>query len=795
VAQRMASPEAVPRAAGAKSPPWFGAADAAVGDAVRALTVADGASSARFYAQAITLFALAALVFYRLFPKFLMQNVDGVNLYFVVDKLLVWRSSPWETSTLTPLESMTSTLWFPLNPLFIPPFWSFAVSDNPTLRVYLLAVFAAVSIFASSLFFYRAIGFRRPFALAAAWIAAVLVMLQDTNLFQGINNVQVMAWAYVCLGLLVYVGRDRSRRGLVPLVLFQAAFLAYVFGDPVWHLTTLPVFGLVALALVIGAATTRERLLKVGCVALAFVVQAGLRTYESLFFILADTTRAVLPREYGSVTRSASSAGHVFRGDTVELALGLLLIIGLAVGHVHHLSERPRLARVVMAAALAFYVLVAAAGLAYIYYPRSPAFRVGYIMEMAYPLAALFVAGAVRRLYLTVRWAGGTRAVLSGLGGWGPPAAGLVCLAAYAAWHLRQSPATGGRFVQILLTAVGVFLLARLGWVRTATAVAAALMVVVLQQHVDGSYGTRGGDPQFDGAKRMGLTGGPVVQRMMAETGIQPGAPFRGYVEDLYQRYSDFPQLGDEFTQHWLVNWNRYGSGQTLFSWSLFGIPTISEYDPFIRPLYYALFSRLLNSQIDRQLDNYLGATQANEKILSLMGVRFIVTDRQDLEGIHQIMDEGKVRVLETAHPNLASYSPTRTLRATTVVETLRLLQSDAFDPEQQVVLNDATSVPPLVAAAPAELRFERGGYRVTASSRGWSLIVLPIQYSHCFVVARPGDQQVRLLRVNLAQTGLLFHGEVAAEVQFRRWPLASPDCQRQDYADGRALRVTEIQR
>ena len=51
-----------------------------------------------------------------------------------------------------------------------------------------------------------------------------------------------------------------------------------------------------------------------------------------------------------------------------------------------------------------------------------------------------------------------------------------------------------------------------------------------------------------------------------------------------------------------------------------------------------------------------------------------------------------------------------------------------------------------------------------------------------------------RLLRVNLVQTGLLVHGEVTANVEFRHWPFASPDCQRQDYADTIRLRVADVQ-
>jgi hypothetical protein len=783
----------MPQPAQPKALAWFGRADELVGSMLGGFLFACSLGRVRFYTQHVAVFALFVLVVYRAFPKFLMQNIDGVNLYFVLDKLRLWRSSPWEATTLTPLESMTSALWFPLNPLFIPPFSSFGITPDPTLRVYLLAIFASLSIFLSSLLFYRAIGFSRAFSVGAAWLSFVLVMLQDTNLLQGINNVQVMAWAYVCLALLVWIGRPTSWRGAAMLALFQVAFVAYVMGDSVWHLTTLPVFGLLALAIVVGSASTRERWLKLLSLGVACAIQLALGTYQSLFYTLADTTRSVLPSEYAGIARSPSSAGLLFRGDTIEFACAALLILGLAIGRLEDFSARPRQTRLLAFAAIGFYVLVTAAGLLYIYNPRSPAFRTGYVVEMAYPLAALFMAAALWRVYCLVRPTVIRRIKPRVEVGWQSALVAVTCLGAYAAWHVAASPTAAVRFAEALLAAASVVLLMRHGWIRAAMVTATVLAIVVLQIHLDSSYGG-GADPRFDGVKRMQLAGSDLVRRVSDETAVEPGGVFQGYVEDVYQRVAQ-GNLGDEFVEHWHINWDHVGNGQTLFSWGLFNIPTISEYDPFIRPLYYLFFTRLLNEPKDQQLDNYLGATRFNNRIMELMGVRYVVTDRDDASGLNEVMRSDGVRLLETPSPNLGSYSPTRVTRAATAAQVLSQLADSAFDPETQVVITDAQELPTLVKAPPATLRFERGGYAVTASNSDWSLIVLPIQYSHCFVIEGASDGDARLLRVNLAQTGLLFHGAVAVEVRFRHWPLGLPACQSEDYADTRALHATDLTR
>ncbi|MDQ6670581.1 MAG: hypothetical protein M3069_07470, partial [Chloroflexota bacterium] len=383
---------------------------------------------------------------------------------------------------------------------------------------------------------------------------------------------------------------------------------------------------------------------------------------------------------------------------------------------------------------------------------------------------------------------------LLGWGGWRSNTLAVLGVGAYVTWHLHAFPEEApAPLASAVLAMVSVVLLLCFGWERPAVGVGSVLLVVVLQAHIDASYGGRGGDVQFDGTKRMGLDGNPIVARMVAETAIRPGDQFRGYVEDLYRRTLSSPSIGDELIGHWLNNWDQYDSGQTLFSWSIFDIPTISEYDPFVRPLYYAFFTRLLNVPTDRQLDNYLGATRSNNAIMALMGVRFIVTDRTDV-GLPEAMWFGKFHVLEMPNPNLASYSPTRVIRVSSALEALDQLQSDTFDAQADVLVQPAEDLPALVAAPPAELRFLRSGYSVTASSPDWSLLVLPVQYSHCYVLNGGSTHNARLLRVNLVQTGLLVHGDVRLNVDFRRWPFGSPECQRQDYADAIGLRVADMQ-
>jgi hypothetical protein len=76
-----------------------------------------------------------------------------------------------------------------------------------------------------------------------------------------------------------------------------------------------------------------------------------------------------------------------------------------------------------------------------------------------------------------------------------------------------------------------------------------------------------------------------------------------------------------------------------------------------------------------------------------------------------------------------------------------------------------------------------KGGYRITARSAGASLLILPVQFSHCWQLkAEPGSEG-SIYRANLVQTGIFFRNQIDAEVRFG-FGLTNSSCRRQDGDD-----------
>jgi hypothetical protein len=102
-------------------------------------------------------------------------------------------------------------------------------------------------------------------------------------------------------------------------------------------------------------------------------------------------------------------------------------------------------------------------------------------------------------------------------------------------------------------------------------------------------------------------------------------------------------------------------------------------------------------------------------------------------------------------------------------------------------------SSPCLTSCWLSYLTVERGGYRIEADSPGTSLLVLPIEYSHCLRadLTTTGANLSRLLRANLTMAAILFSGRVEGTLMLRYGPLSSR-CRIEDWQDANALRLGE---
>jgi hypothetical protein len=188
---------------------------------------------------------------------------------------------------------------------------------------------------------------------------------------------------------------------------------------------------------------------------------------------------------------------------------------------------------------------------------------------------------------------------------------------------------------------------------------------------------------------------------------------------------------------------------------------------------------------------NYLRAYAADPDILRMLGVRYIAAnvetldDRAALRAAVTALDTPGVYLFELSDANLATYSPTRFVKAATADEIANRLRDNRNRLDQIAVVSE--DVPPTNARARnVAMTVELDGVRVRAVSDGPAHILLPVQFSHCLRVVN--SSPARLTRANLLQTLVSFEGALDARLEFHFGLFANNKCRLRDGQDNKAL-------
>jgi hypothetical protein len=160
-------------------------------------------------------------------------------------------------------------------------------------------------------------------------------------------------------------------------------------------------------------------------------------------------------------------------------------------------------------------------------------------------------------------------------------------------------------------------------------------------------------------------------------------------------------------------------------------------------PDYYFVMTRLFAKPSDVQQRSVVVLSRPDAKLLRLFGVRFVISDdrlpedanmtfRQSFEW--QSVQPSNQFLYEIARPNLGNFAPTRQIIEPTATGAIVRMREAQFDPEQDVILQ--TPVPVTLSnILESSVHWEKAGLRVRAKSRGRSMLVLPLQYSHCLEI------------------------------------------------------------
>ena len=701
-----------------------------------------------FKSQSLLIFAgAAALALYLavVIPSLgALGGVDSDNFNHWVKVNFAFGGSALDASVLSPFQGMAG-LAQPLAVRLHVPFLLAYLVDPDHMNGVVTVVCAflmAVAVFVLAV----ALGARPILAAIAGQVAAAgffpplwvfllpWTQFWTTDLFSFLPGFAFpVVLGLLFLALFVLLGSGSSRFNLIVATGMIAVFLYSSLVDPLYTAMFWICIGWFCAGVLLGSSDRRQLMWRLGSAAAALVLCLVLGVFQFYYALFKNAARSVFPNELYVEVQQWDKLTGMFSHGGFSVVVSFLLLLSC-----YYLISRGRgSVRGLAVAVVLYFVAMIGVSVAYVYS--------GIRWHLPLPV---YLEVAAAPVYLV-----------------------CICLAVQM-WLQRN----GKKWI-----AGSIF---RGPWSRlvavTAVPLLAALIyaafVVVNPRLIAASDALAQKEP-----------GGVVSRLLVPMLSLQGDGRFRGSVATLavipggeILRRAGVPDDGP-FTKDFL---NFRGGYLRSFDPMLYmtglwemGIPTLEDNNHLVTPPLYYLYSRALSRPQDFHSRNWTLCTAANPNLMAALGARVILTDYEMSDprltriAEQRNMDGIPLLVYEISDPNLGDYSPTELLRLGSAPEIVAEMSKPDFPFRSRAIISPGESVPELTTAERGELFFERGGFRVRAASKGWSLIVLPVQFSNALevIAATAADtDKVRLLRVNLLQTGVLFRGDIHVKIAHR---------------------------
>jgi hypothetical protein len=732
-------------------------------------------------------------------PTWLYIGRDSEFSLWLAHAYFDW-ASPFGVTTLNPYQGMGSML-IPMNPYFNPGAWIFQTELDLPVKFVISMIVYFLEVTASSFLLGRALGFSAAFSCASTlWL--VFLFFPPFNFVFGLNGVLATSpqWATtlslcnLILVLFILVGRGWPRGGFVYASAVNSALVGGIFVLSLMCLLVAPFYsagtmlGLALLCAIIlfSSAGLTQALWRIGAGLFSLAMFQALGIFDffaasksftarfSTVFTTGGSNEMMLPRIHWPIELSWATWSSVPEWFCAAAVMcGRLSFPG-------SLTNSYWLQVAIIAGAVAVWLRM----------PK-PLSQIGGWFALLWTSLLLFWLACalgivteviIQPIYFVVSmisfWA-----FFSIFGVWQVVAfvAGLIISSAPQIQSMMMYRARALRVV--LPAAVGACSLA-MAWGYVA--------FLTVRAPVTTFYPNRGA---FDVRKS-----DSIVDRLRREIAIRPGDSFRGSVATIWGakggslrkalNLPDTTPLAPGQFEHFMRKvGTATGNDHDLFDLWWFNIPTVSEYAQGVSRQLMFYVTNFLSDPGDPAELSIAFPRRANIDVLAAMGARFIIIDRTLPVSRATLLSEESIAgaelyLYEIAQPNLGTYSPvavevdpgTDTLR-TSVNTNPAILATTAF--VQRPIVGSFTP------ARKAQMIFEKGSVRVVASSEGESMLLLPLQYSHCL---RVSDPAVRVWRADLMFTLIQFVGAIDAQLDWKFNFWRNSDCRMQDVDDMKKL-------
>jgi hypothetical protein len=690
------------------------------------------------------------------------SGIDGKIAQATIMAALKY-AAPFVVNTINPVEGVGSQMQT-MNVWANPAYWPFAWLDREAAAN--VSALAALGMFMAACYLMTRCFDIPPVPSAVAaqlcillFAPTVLIARFPATFCLTPGNAVVYAPHMIALGLLARIEPGPWRRfapaaaGIVVLLCFG------LYLDPMWSMVNGFAWGVAFGIVTVGPLRLKAVLLRAAALGSFAVLLLASGAAGYLYTLTQYTARVHYPalvdrpRSLWTTTALAyAPAPHLISMRTFYVTCALGWLVGL-------LTLRGR-ARVLAAAAATSFAAYLAYATVYlmllnaVWVPPIP-------LYVEHSLFALYIAAAIA-------------------GYWGALQAGMRTVRPI----VRAASRAGAVFLQSTLAGSRLAGLSRMtGAVRSLppqlAAFGCAIVLVGVVPALTARYAIRNAARNAASLQNPWPHEPELTRFLAGNVGSDPGQPLRGSIA-----FSTFD----------------HDTGETMANLVAQGIHVIDEYSQLVTPQsVYFLYAYLKQNEVLGSLNGFVpfpGPSWENfGKAMQLFGMRHYLTSHgrvpaNDQSGYplvtlpHRRFGEepGLWYVYEYPRPNVGGYSPTEIMIARSGPEIVAAMSAPGFDFATQAVLSALAER--LTEAGRMRLSRIRGGWHVSGRSEGTSLVILPLQFSHCL---RARDRRVRFVRADLMMAGMVFSGDVDTDIVFD-YGMFSPRCRRVDLKETREL-------
>lgn len=284
-----------------------------------------------------------------------------------------------------------------------------------------------------------------------------------------------------------------------------------------------------------------------------------------------------------------------------------------------------------------------------------------------------------------------------------------------------------------------------------------------------------------------------ITQILRSDIALSPGKKFAGRVTSIIPAKS----FHDQFYEWYLLAHHQRQEMLPTSFW-LHRIPTLVEYNQLITPYFFWFTQQFLQAPGVSQPRNWVNFSRINIPALRLLGVRYILTPAllapiAKERAVIPHSNGALMRLYEISQANISGVSAARVVQASDLQELQELLQSGSFVNQSAVIFPVAEEEKAAFSrrwspASENHISVEKGGWHIAARSSGWTLLMVPIEFSRCLDITVLRGERPYAVRVNAVLTGLIFHRQMDIRMVTRTGIFHQPYCRWQDYKEFKAL-------